>query len=216
MEAAELLPGDVRDVLRVAAGVAAVDGVGKERLFRFAVEQAVRRGPGALHLVEDHALKVELAVRVRLEAPAFLRQHARRDARVEDRVQVDVDQVVKILQILAGDRISGLVRVGHGVEEGVERAARQLDEGVLDRVLARAAKHGMFEDVRQAAGIRRRRGEGDAEDLVAVLVFERDELRAAALMAKDARVAVDFGDVLLADALEAVKEGHRNSLLLGV
>ena len=32
-------------------------------------------------------------------------------------------------------------------------------------------------------------------------------------MAQDARVAVDLGDVLLADVLEAVKEGHRNSLL---
>ena len=205
---AELFPGQVGDALRVAAGIVAVDGIREQGLLRFAAQQAVRRGPGALHFVEDHALVDQIAVLVGFVAPAFLGQHARRQTRVKHGVEVDVDQVVEVLQILAGDGVGGLVGVGHGVEEGVERAARQLDEGVLDRVLARAAEYGMLKDVRQAGRIGRRRGEGDAEDLVAVVVLERDELRAGAPVAKDARATVDLGDVLRAQGLKAVKQGH--------
>ena len=211
VELAELFPGQVGDLPRVAAGIVAVDGIREKRLLRFAAQQAVRRGPGALHFVEDHALEDQIAVVVGLVAPAFLGQHARRNARVKNGVEIDVDQVVEVLQVLAGDGVGGLVGVGHGVEEGVERAARQLDEGVLDRVLARSAEHGVLEDVRQAGRIGRRRGEGDAEDLVAVVVFERDELRAGAPVAVDARVTVDLGDVLRAQGLKAVKQVHGNS-----
>ena len=35
-------------------------------------------------------------------------------------IQVNVDQVVEILQILAGHRIAGLVRIGERVEKGIE------------------------------------------------------------------------------------------------
>ena len=94
------------------------------------------------------------------------------------KVQVDIDQVVEVLYVLAGDRVAGLVRVGHRVEEGVERAFGQLDEGLFGRVLARAAQNGVLQDMRQAGGVGGRGAEGDAKNFVFVLVFQREQFRA--------------------------------------
>jgi hypothetical protein len=82
--------------------------------------------------------------------PAFLPERVRGDPRIENGVKIDIDQIVKVPEILARDRIAGLIRKGHGIEEGVQRALHELDEWFLDRVLARAAKHGVLEDVSDA------------------------------------------------------------------
>jgi len=43
-------------------------------------------------------------------------------ARVEDRVEVDVDEVVEVGEVGGGDRVAGAVGVGERVQEGVQRA----------------------------------------------------------------------------------------------
>ncbi len=55
----------------------------------------------------------------------------------------------------------GLVRKGHRIKKGVQRPLDELDEWFLDRVLARAAKHCVLEDVGDAGRSRPAASEGD-------------------------------------------------------
>ena len=105
--------------------------------------------------------------------PTFLLEGVRSDPRIKNRVKIDIDEVVEIPEILACDRIAGLVRKGHRIEEGVQRAFHELDEWFLHRVLARAAKHGVLKDVGDAGRVARRRAKSDAKHLVLVVIDER-------------------------------------------
>src|ERR1700730_12087895 len=108
--------------------------------------------------------------------PALLLEYLRCQSRKEHRIQIDIDQVVEILDILARDRVAGLVRKRHGVEKRIERALHQLDERLLDRIFARAAQHGVLENMGDAGGIGRRSCEADAEYLVFVATQQREQL----------------------------------------
>ena len=44
----------------------------------------------------------------------------RRDQGVKDRIQVDINQIVEVLQIGTSDRIDCLIRVGAGIQIGLE------------------------------------------------------------------------------------------------
>jgi hypothetical protein len=173
VELLELLEAQIRDHRRVAAGIDAVRVVREQRLLRLARQDAVRAAVHTLHLVEDDALERHLALRlVELVVPSLLEErllvlHA---PRVEHRVQVDVDEVLEVLEVARRDGVARAVRVGHGVEEGVERALDELHEGLLDRVLARSAQHGVLEDVRDARAVRRGGAERHAERLVLVVI----------------------------------------------
>src|SRR5215475_5197068 len=98
--------------------------------------------------------------------PALLLKDLWRQARMEHCIQIDVDEVIEILDVLARYRIAGLVRERHGIEKSVKRALHQFDKGLLDRVFARSAQHRVLQDVGNARGIRRRRAEADTEHLV--------------------------------------------------
>jgi hypothetical protein len=141
--------------------------------------------------------------------PALLFEGVRADARVEHGVEIDIDQVVEILQILARDRVTGLVGIGECVEEGVERALHQLDERVLDGIFARSAQHRMLEDVCNARRVRGHRAERHPEHLVLVAVDEREELRAGLGMAIEPCGGVELGQRLFAQQFETVGSRHQ-------
>ena len=96
-----------------------------------------------------------------------------RDQRIKNRIKIDIDQVIEVSEILACDRIAGLVRKGHRIKEGVQRAFHELDEWFLHRILARAAKHGVLEDMGDAGRVARRRAKSDGEHFILVVVDER-------------------------------------------
>ena len=106
--------------------------------------------------------------------PAFLHEdlfvldHVRK----EDGVEIDVHEVLEISNVTAGYGIHGLVRKGHGVEEGVERALHQFDKGFLEGELSRAAERRMFADMGYASAVRRRRPEGNGKDLIVVVILD--------------------------------------------
>ncbi len=209
MEALEIGVAQIGDGLGVAARVHAIGVVGIERLLAELAEHRGGRGIGALHLVEHDALERERHLRaVGLVVPAFLPEGVLRDQREEHRVEIDVDEIVEVLEVLAGDRIGGLVRKGHGVEEGVHRALDQLDERLLDRIFARPAEHRMLEDMRDARRILGRRLEGDAEHLVLVVIDEAQHLGAGLLVPVERHFRRDFGDRLVADEVEGGMHGH--------
>ncbi len=209
VEGAELLIGQVGNDRRVAAAVHAVGVVGEEGAAAGAVEQVIGRGVSALHLVEDDALEGQRAVgRVQFVVPPLLGQLLRRHQRVEDGVGVDVEQVVEVLQIGAGCRIDRLVREGHGIDERRQRAFDHLEERVLQRILHRTGQHDVLQDVGQAGGVGRRGAEGDAKDLVLVVVLQRQQLGPRPPMPIEPGARVQFGNGRLADKLKAVCQGH--------
>ena len=121
---------------RPAAGVEGVERVGEHGVLALLGEAGVGRGVDALHLVVDHALVGPGAVGgVGFDVPAFLAEAVLGDARVEDGVEVDVDEVVEVLQIGAGHGVAGLVGEGEGVEEGLQGALEEVHEGFLHRIL---------------------------------------------------------------------------------
>ena len=209
VEGAELLIGQVGDDRRVAAAVHAIGGVGEEGAAAGAVEQVVGRGVGPLHLVEDDALEGQRAVgRVQLVVPPLLGQLLRRHQRMEDGVGVDIQQVIEVLQVGAGRRVDRLVGVGHGVDERRQRAFDHLEERVLQRVLRRTGQDDVLQDVGQAGGVGRRGAEGDAEDLVLVVVFQRQQFRPRPRVAIEPGAGVQLRHVRLADKLKAMCQSH--------
>ena len=157
VEVHELGEGQVRDALRVAAGVQPVAGVREQRALGVLGEQALGRGIRALHLVEHNALVGQRLVHsLYIKVPALLLQRVPGQAREEHGVQVDINKVVEVLHIGAGHGVAGLVREGQGVEERVQRALDELHKGLLDRVLLGAAQDAVLQDVRQAGVVRRR------------------------------------------------------------
>jgi len=91
------------------------------------------------------------------------------EAGEEDRVEVDVEQVVEILAVAAGEGVGGPVGGGEGVHEGVERTARHHEERVAHRVFAAAAQTGVFEDVRHPGGVLRDGAERHQKGVLIIL-----------------------------------------------
>ena len=198
--------GQVRDDFGIAAGVEAVGHIRKERLLRTFGQHGIRGGVDPLHFVVDHALVAQGAFgAVGLDVPAFLLEAVFVDAGEEDSVKVDVDQIVEVLKVGAGHWIAGLVREGEGVQEGLERALEQLDEGLLHRVFFRAAEHGMLKDVRNARGIFRRGAEGRAEAFVFVVVEHGEQFRAGRVMPPQLDGTGHFGKPFFAHEGKAMR-----------
>ncbi len=101
---------------------------------------------------------------------------------MEDGVHIDPDQIHEILIIPAGNRIHGLVGVGHGVEEGFQGAFHQFHEGLLYRIPVRAAQHRVLQNMEHTSVILRQGAEGDGKGLVLILAVQPDQARAAFIM----------------------------------
>ena len=104
--------------------------------------------------------------------PAFLLEVMGCDERVKHSVQVNINQIIEILGVGAGNRIRCAISAGEGVDKRVKRPFEQLDKRLFDLVFTRAAENGMFHDVGQPGGIGRWGAEVYAKNLVLVFVGE--------------------------------------------
>ena len=207
LEVQQLLARQLRDRRGIPARRQAIGRVREQRPADLVVEDPRGRGERALHLVVHDAVEDQGRVRVgELVAPALLQEDARIvvDGGVQHRVEVHVDEVEEVLGVGRRHRVHGEVRRGHGVEEGVERAARQHLEGALDRELARPVQHRVLQDVGDPGVAVGWRHEGEAEALVVVVGDVLDQLRAAARVLEAQGQRVDLGDLALLHQLEAV------------
>ena len=160
-------------MVRVTAGFHAVGVVREERVHYFPLHNAVRRGKCALHLVIYDSVICQLIIRAfEAVAPALLPEDFRMliDVWPENRVHVYAHQVLKVLVVAACNRINGLLRVSHRVEEGVERSLDELYERVLERIFLGSAQSRMLQDMRNSGAVRRRRPEADIEYFVVVVI----------------------------------------------
>ena len=198
VKGAEFLITQVQHLGRIAAGIEAVQHVRKDGVLGLFHEDGIGRGIDALHFIEDHAFVAPAALFIHVDMPAFLTQDIFVDTGVEHRVNVDVHQIMEIPQVGAGYGITGLVRKGEGVEEGLERAFEQFDKGFLDRIFRRTAEHGVLQDMGHTGGIFGRRAETDAEALVFIPVKHGEQFRPGDVVFPEAGDAADFGKRLFA------------------
>ncbi len=114
--------------------------------------------------------------------PAFLHQSFFGDQRMKNRINVNVNQVVKILQVLAGNRVTSFVGICERIDESRQRAFEQFHERLFDGILFRAAQNRMFQNMRHARRILWRGAEVDREYFVLVIVDHRKQARTRAFM----------------------------------
>ena len=209
MEVEEHLLGEIGDRLRIAARLISISCVRIERRHDAAAEEIVGRGECPLHLVIDDAAVPERRICiVQLVVPALLHEHLRIRAHrgIEYGVEIDIHEVLKIARIAACNRIHRLVRKCHRVEERVERSLHEFNERLLQRVLARAAEHGMLHDMRHPRIIHGRRAEADRKDLVVIRRFEKKETCARLFVNKCIRRPLRFLDLLRTNEAETVDD----------
>ena len=197
------------DRLGIAARLAAIRRIGIECRHDTAAEQIVGRGECALHLIVDHAAVTQRSIRiVKLVVPALLHQHLRIRAHgwIEHRIEVHIHQVLKVAVVSARDGIHRLVGERHRVEERIERALHKLHKRLLQRILARAAEHGVLHDMRHARIIHGRRAKTDRKDLVVVCRLKEKEPCARLLMDKRVPPPVRLRNLLRANQAKAMDD----------
>src|SRR5690606_35194673 len=127
VEGLQFFVAEIGNVLRFAATVVMVGGGGEQVATEGMPEYRVRGTHGAFHLIEDHTLELQVAggvVRLgKLQPMALLGEVQLVQAREEHGVQVDLEQVVEVLPVLAGEGVGGPVAAGEGVHEGVQGPA---------------------------------------------------------------------------------------------
>ena len=117
VEIQEILIGQLRDNLRGAAGLMRIAGIRVKRVLRVAIKHA-RGGKCTLHLIVNDTVYRDRAVRrLHLVMPALLAENLLFfiDIRIQNRVHIDVHQVLEIFIVAACNRVYRLIRVGHRV-----------------------------------------------------------------------------------------------------
>ena len=88
------------------------------------IHQVVRRGVGPLHLIIDDSGNDEVAVRIfrigQLEMMALLRKSLLQQPGSQHQIGINAGQIEKISANLAGHRIDGFVRIGKGIDKGLQ------------------------------------------------------------------------------------------------
>ena len=185
MEGKELLLRQRGNRLGIAARLIAVCRIGIECRHDAAAEEIIRRRECALHLIVDHpAVRQRGICILKLVMPPLLHEHLRilTHRWVKHRIQIDIHQILKIAVIAACHGVHRLIGERHRIEERIERALHELHERLLQRILARAAEHGVLHDMRHPRIIDRRRAEADRKHLVVVCRLQKEQLRPRLLM----------------------------------
>ena len=117
--------------------------------------------------------------------PAFLTKNLLFfiNIRVEYCIHINMHQVLEILVIAACHRITGLVRVGHGIQEGIQRALYQLHKWILQRKLAGAAQNTMFQNMWNTSAVLRRGTKGNGKYLILIIILDQNQSGSCFLMA---------------------------------
>mmetsp|Transcript_101881 Transcript_101881/g.287458 ORF Transcript_101881/g.287458 Transcript_101881/m.287458 type:complete len:365 (-) Transcript_101881:19-1113(-) len=155
----------------IAARVNSVRVVGEERPHAQAPMGVVRARVDALHFIEHNALVHKRIVLVLdLVVPPLLRENSgiAHGPGVQHGVEIDVDEVVKILEVATRHRVASTIGKRHRVQERLQARLQELYKGLLEGVLAAAAKDGVLQDVGDAVRVFRRGAEHHAKGLVLV------------------------------------------------
>ena len=206
VEGLELGVGQIGNGLGIAAAVVVIGGGRKQPALQRMAQPLSRRTQRALHLVEHDALEHQFRTGIvglgEFQPVAFLGEVAFVQQREERRVEIDIQQVVEILFVLAGERVGGPVAAGEGVHEGVERTPDHHEERIAHRVTLAAAQRGVFEDVGHAGRVLGHGQEGDHEGVVRIVGGEMEMPGAGGAVTVFLEFQPQGGDGVTAQVLE--------------
>ena len=123
VEIQELLIRKLRNILRITAGFHAIGIIREKIIHDLSVQHLVRGRKCPLHLIiYDTIIGKRTFLLLQMVIPALLAENLLLlvNVRVKNRIQINVHQILEILVITAGYRITGLIRVGHGIQEGIQ------------------------------------------------------------------------------------------------
>ena len=194
----------IRDHVGVSAGLAAVGGIRKQGIHDLPFQNVIRGREGSLHLIVNHSADRQRAFRIfKVIVPAFLAENLFFfvNIRIEHGIQIHMHQILEVLVIAAGYRITGLVRVGHGVQEGIQRPLYQFDKRIFQGEIPRSAQDAVLRDMGHAGGILRRCPESDVEHLVFVVIFDQHDSGSCLSVTEQSALGMDVREVFLTEDL---------------
>ena len=198
----KLFIGQLRNFLRVTAGFHSIGSVRKQMIENRAVQNLLRRREGALHFVVNHAvIGQRVGLLLHLVMPALLPEDffVSVDVRIENRIQIDIHQILKIRVIAAGNRVNRLVRICHGIQECIQRSLCQFHKRVLQRKFSGTAEHRVLNNMGYTGRIFRRRPKTDGEYLVFIVIGQQGNSGPAFFMNQKRGIRVDVLNSLLTD-----------------
>ena len=180
IELLQILVAQVYDVVGLATAVVVISR-GREQMTRQVLPQLGRgRAHGALHFVVDHATVDQLGLRVvrrrELQAVALLGKIQWVQPCEKHRIEIHRQQVVEVLAVHAGKRVSRPVAAGERIHEGVQRPANHHEKRIANRVLLTAAQHRVLQNMSHAGGVHREGAQGHEKH---VLIVVRSQMQVA-------------------------------------
>ena len=118
---------------------------------------------------------------------------------MEHGIQIDIHQIPEVLIIAACHREHGLVRIGHGIQEGIHGSLDQLYKRILGRILLRTAQDRVFYDVRDTGGVLRGRAERNVEYLVVIFIFDQHDPGPGLVVLQHIAHRADISEICLLD-----------------
>ena len=118
VESQKLRVLQIRNALRVPAGLISISSVRIQRIQDFPVQHILRRGKRAFHLIIYHAVIRQLILWIfQLIAPALLAENFLFfiNIRKKHRIHINMDQIHEIGVVTARHRIHRLIRIGHSI-----------------------------------------------------------------------------------------------------
>ena len=177
VELQEVLIGQLRNMVRISPGLHPVHRIREQGVHGIALQHRLRIGEGPLHLVVYHSVIRELSLRGDLIMPAFLLKDPlfMVDVWMEHRIHVYVHQIRKVPVVAGSHGIDGLVRIGHGIQEGVEGSLGKLHERILQGKTFGAAENGVLQNMGHSRIVLRCCTESDIKHLVLILIFDGED-----------------------------------------
>ena len=133
-----VLISQFRYLHRVTAGLHPIRSVWEQCILDVPVQNTVRIGVHTFHLVKHYAIVLKRCLfRLQLIVPAFLLKNFLFFIyiRIKNSIQIHMHQILEILIIAACHRVYGFVRIGHGIQKGIERAFGQFNKRIFYREL---------------------------------------------------------------------------------
>ena len=147
---------------------------------------------------------------------AFLSKVQRIKARKKHCIQIDVQQVVKILTILAGKRKGSVITGGKGIHKGIQGAPDHQEKRITDRETLAATQHRMLENMGNAAGVSGHSAQRHHKDVFLVVTGQVKVHRARITMLKLVHRQVQGVDPATALERKGCMAGHGVSYILTV
>src|SRR5690606_2832135 len=114
---------------------------------------------------------------------AFLGEIQLVQTREKYSIKINVEKIIKVLQVLAGERIGGPVRAGKSIHKGVKRAAYHHEKRIANRIPFAAAQGGVLKNVSDAGGVMGNRAQSHQKNVFIIVCRYMNMLRTRRFMA---------------------------------